>query len=280
MIIFKRSASVLNYLRQQKNHGKKIGFVPTMGALHQGHVSLIEAAKSENDVVVCSIFVNPTQFNNTQDFTHYPITIEEDILKLHNTGCNVLFLPAEREIYPLDYKAPHYALGIIENILEGKYRPGHFQGVCQVMDRLLQVIGPTNLYMGQKDLQQCIVVKKLLQLTNREASVHLHISPTVREATGLAMSSRNMRLSSSEKALATNIHEALQRIQQELNQKLFSELKVTATRQLESVGFIVDYVEIAHTEDLSIANNADSQVAALIAATIGNVRLIDNLILN
>jgi pantoate--beta-alanine ligase len=280
MIIFKRSASVLNYLRQNKKNGKKIGFVPTMGALHQGHLSLIKAAKIENDLVVCSIFVNPTQFNNTQDFTHYPITIEEDILKLHNTSCHVLFLPTESEVYPPDFKASNYALGNVENILEGKYRPGHFQGVCQVMDRLLQVIDPTNLYMGQKDLQQCIVVKKLLQLTNRDASVHLHISPTVREASGLAMSSRNMRLSTAEKDLATIIHDALQLIQQDLNRKPFSELKQTATRQLEGVGFIVDYVEIAHTSDLSMATSADSQVAALVAATIGNVRLIDNLILN
>src|SRR5690242_8656569 len=138
MVLFKQAKAITNYITDKKAEGKTVGFVPTMGALHAGHFSLIEQAKKETDLVICSIFVNPTQFNNAEDFRKYPITIEKDIEALIGCGCDVLFLPPQQEIYPPSYEPKYYDLGSLETVLEGHYRPGHFQGVCQVVDRLLQ----------------------------------------------------------------------------------------------------------------------------------------------
>src|SRR5687767_14988939 len=149
MILFKQAASLSHFLHQQQLEGKTVSFVPTMGALHNGHLSLLSQARNESNLAVCSIFVNPTQFNNPDDFSKYPVTLEKDIEQLHSANCDVLFLPAEVEIYPAGYKAKHYELGVLETVLEGQYRPGHFQGVCQVVDRLLEIVHPNKLFMGQ-----------------------------------------------------------------------------------------------------------------------------------
>jgi len=280
MIVFKEAKLLTAYLENEKKTRKKIGFVPTMGALHQGHLSLIHSAESNNDITVCSVFVNPTQFNNPEDFKHYPITIEKDIEQLITAGCDVLFLPSVEEIYPPGYVKKHYDLGAIENSLEGFYRPGHFQGVCQVVDRLLQIVIPDNLYMGQKDFQQCMVVKKLLELIGKSNSVHLNISPTIREENGLALSSRNLRLSSDQKELATSIYKELSAIKENFSSQPIELLKQSAKKHLEEKGFAVDYVEIANATDLAPVQNSSQSSVALIAAGIGQVRLIDNLILN
>lgn len=280
MIVFKEAKPLTAYLENEKKTRKKIGFVPTMGALHQGHLSLIHSAESNNDITVCSVFVNPTQFNNPEDFKHYPITIEKDIEQLITAGCDVLFLPSVEEIYPPGYVKKHYGLGAIENSLEGFYRPGHFQGVCQVVDRLLQIVIPDNLYMGQKDFQQCMVVKKLLELIGKSNSVHLNISPTIREENGLALSSRNLRLSSDQKELATSIYKELSAIKENFSSQPIELLKQSAKKHLEEKGFAVDYVEIANATDLAPVQNSSQSSVALIAAGIGQVRLIDNLILN
>ncbi|MGN6165687.1 MAG: pantoate--beta-alanine ligase [Flavisolibacter sp.] len=280
MIIFKQAKPLTDYLQREQKAAKKIGLVPTMGALHNGHLSLINSSKSNNDITVCSIFVNPTQFNNPEDFKHYPITIEKDIEQLMNANCDVLFLPAVEEIYPPGYQKKHYNLGAIENSLEGFYRPGHFQGVCQVVDRLLEIINPDNLYMGQKDFQQCMVIKKLLELTGKDKTIRLNISPTIREKDGLAMSSRNLRLNETEKMVATSIYKELAAIKNNFHLQPFHFLKQTAKDHLTEKGFTVDYVEIANTEYLNPAKNSSEPSVALIAASLGNVRLIDNLILN
>jgi pantoate--beta-alanine ligase len=280
MIIFKQAKPLSDYLQKEKQNPQKIGFVPTMGALHDGHLSLIAASKPGNDLIVCSIFVNPTQFNNPQDFKHYPITIEQDIEQLLSVGCDILFLPSVEEIYPQGYQARKYDLGALENQLEGFYRPGHFQGVCQVVDRLLEIVSPDNLYMGQKDFQQCMVVKKLLELTGKTDSTHLTISPTIREVSGLAMSSRNLRLDAGEKELATSIYKELATIKDNLHSDALDHLKKTARKHLTEKGFEVDYVEIAKVSDLSPATTTTEPLVALVAATLGKVRLIDNLILN
>ncbi|HNF39216.1 MAG TPA: pantoate--beta-alanine ligase, partial [Chitinophagaceae bacterium] len=155
MVLFKKSEDLSKWIETQRRLTPSeqffsMGFVPTMGALHQGHISLIEASKAENDLTVCSIFVNPTQFNDTKDFEKYPATIETDIEKLEAAGCDVLFLPAVSEIYPQGTQLlKHYNLGFLETVLDGKFRPGHFQGVCQVVERLLQIVKPTQLYLGQ-----------------------------------------------------------------------------------------------------------------------------------
>jgi pantoate--beta-alanine ligase len=280
MIIFKEAKPLTDYLNQERKAAKKIGFTPTMGALHKGHLSLIAASKSNNDITVCSIFVNPTQFNNPDDFKHYPVTIEKDIELLIANGSDILFLPMVEEMYPPTHQKKEYNLGAIETSLEGFYRPGHFQGVCQAVDRLLEIIAPDNLYMGQKDFQQCIVVKKLLGLTGREATTHLNISPTIREFDGLAMSSRNLRLNGTEKLLAASIFKELTVIKENLHSQPLDQLKQGAKNNLEKKGFVVDYVEIANAGDLSPAQDSATESVALLAASIGNVRLIDNLILN
>lgn len=280
MIIFQQAQPLQQHLAQQRQAGLNIGFVPTMGALHPGHLSLVERSKNENALTVCSIFVNPTQFNNPDDFRHYPVTIEQDIELLLGQQCDVLFLPSVAEVYPPGYAAPHYALGAIEQRLEGAFRPGHFQGVCQVVDRLLQLVQPQRLYLGQKDFQQCMVLRKMLALTGRADSTGLVVCPTFRESDGLAMSSRNLRLSPEERALAPAIYRALLSIRAAVGKEGFDQLKQRATEQLNSQGFRVDYVEIAGAEDLAPASAATQNPVALVAAFLGAVRLIDNLPLN
>src|SRR5882757_11264752 len=165
MILFKRAEDLTGWLREQRSRGKSIGFVPTMGALHPGHISLIDISKKTTEITVCSVFVNPTQFNDPRDFQKYPITIENDILLLEKAGTDALFLPEVGEIYPNGIKdLEKYDLGRLETLLEGAFRPGHFQGVCQVMRRLLEAVRPDQLFMGQKDYQQCMVVRRLLEI--------------------------------------------------------------------------------------------------------------------
>lgn len=283
MILFKKAGELHNWLdaQREKNHTK--GFVPTMGALHDGHLSLIDSSKKENEITVCSIFVNPTQFNQKEDFENYPVTIEKDIYLLESNGCDVLFLPFVNEVYPHGTENPRqYDLGKIENILEGKYRPGHFQGVCMVVHSLLEIVKPDRLYLGQKDYQQCMVIAKLLELINMNSTIELKICPTLREKDGLAMSSRNMRLNEEERKKAVEISKVLSIIKKDLLPGDIESLKQNAIRELEKNGFIVDYVEIADVETLESVNKWDGKqkLVALCAATIGNVRLIDNKLTN
>jgi pantoate--beta-alanine ligase len=279
MILFKKAAELSEYLAVQRKKGLKTGFVPTMGALHNGHISLINACKAQNNLTVCSIFVNPTQFNNPDDFKKYPKTIEADIYLLEKEGCDIVFLPSTDEIYPPSSSISHYELGFLETVLEGKYRSGHFQGVCQVVNRLLQIVMPDQLFLGQKDYQQCMVIKKLIELTN--TPTELIICATQREESGLAMSSRNMRLSDNEKNNAINIYNTLHLIQKEIQPGNLHQLKQKATEYLTSKGFTVDYVEIANTATLQLMDNwnGSTPLIALAAAFLNDVRLIDNIIL-
>lgn len=280
MIIFKTAADITAHIKKSRQNGKTTGFVPTMGALHQGHISLIEKACMENDLTVCSIFVNPTQFNNPDDFKKYPVTIESDIDMLEKWGCDVLFLPSVKEIYPPGYTAKHYELGYLETVLEGKYRPGHFQGVCQVVDRLLDIVTPGRLYLGQKDFQQCMVLNRLTRL--RGDNIELIICPTLREADGLAMSSRNARLNITERKLAVKIHEALSMISNGIRPGPLGQLKAEAVKYLDDAGFKTDYIEIADANNLSLIETWDgkAKTVALAAAFINDVRLIDNIVIN
>lgn len=280
MIIFKKAADIGIFLQQKRQNNPKTGFVPTMGALHQGHISLIESACNENDVVVCSIFVNPTQFNDPKDFQNYPITIENDIDLLEKAGCDALFLPAVEEMYPagLENKKT-YALGYLETVLEGRYRPGHFQGVCQVVHRLLTIVPADRLYLGQKDFQQCMVIRKMIELEN--LPIETVICPTLRETDGLAMSSRNMRLDKEAREKAVEISRTLLHIKSSLKAGDLSELKTAAVEQLNRTGFKTDYVEIADADTLELIGRWDGKrkLVALCAAFLGEVRLIDNMLL-
>ncbi|AEV97895.1 pantoate--beta-alanine ligase [Niastella koreensis] len=283
MIIFKYAEQLARYIQQQKTAGKQIGFVPTMGALHNGHIALINQSKQTTAVTVCSIFVNPTQFNNPTDYQLYPNTIERDIMKLEAAGCDALFLPSIAEMYPRGTTGlEHYDLGYLETLLEGKFRPGHFQGVCQVMFRLLNMVQPHQLFMGQKDYQQCMVVSRLLTLM--KSGIQLVTCPTLREPDGLAMSSRNMRLSLHDRQLATTIYQCLVFIKQQLNQGVsWPVIKEQAEKMLTDVGFRIDYVELADAKTLepvtvTIQSYPGARVA-LIAAFLHDVRLIDNMLM-
>ncbi|MFN0082433.1 MAG: pantoate--beta-alanine ligase [Ferruginibacter sp.] len=279
MIIIKHIKDLDNLHRLHKLRSNCIGFVPTMGALHDGHISLIKAAKQDNDIAVCSIFVNPTQFNNKNDFKKYPVTIENDINKLEKASCDVLFLPSVEEMYPPNEKSEHYQLGELETVLEGKYRPGHFQGVCIIVDKLLQAVKPNGLYLGKKDYQQCMVIKKMM--SEKKYSIELNVCETVREKDGLAMSSRNIRLNEVERQKALQIIACLNLLRAHIKEGSLASLKEEATFFLEKNGFKVDYTEIADANTLEIINQWDGKrkPVALVAAYLNEVRLIDNIIL-
>jgi len=283
MILFKKAADLHNYLEKQRKQGKNYGLVPTMGALHEGHISLMNNSKKVDDLSVCSIFINPTQFNDPADFDKYPVTIEKDISLMEAANCDILFLPSVAEMYPNGTTASmHYDLGYLEMILEGHYRPGHFQGVCMIVHRLLEIVKPDNLYLGQKDYQQCMVIKKLIELIGMKGLVNLNISPTQREKNGLAMSSRNMRLSEEERTKATAIFETLHFIKVQMQKGDLTLLKKEAESKLGEKGFKVDYVEIADAGDLKIVDQWDGKqrLVTLAAAYLEKVRLIDNLLID
>jgi len=280
MMIFKHIRDIQLYLQTLQNNGLITGFVPTMGALHKGHISLVTKAKKEADVVISSIFINPTQFNDPKDFDKYPVTLDKDIYVLEKAGCDVLFLPAVAEMYPEGLQSPKkYELGYLETVLDGAFRPGHFQGVCQVVEKLVRIVQPNKLFLGQKDYQQCMVIKKLVGLLGVNTTII--IAPTKRELDGLAMSSRNTRLTEADRARASLIYKTLQMIKQEIKPGDISELKTKAITILTAESFKVDYIEIAAADNLQLLDHWDgvTPLVALAAAFIGEVRLIDNLLL-
>ena len=279
MIILKQVEKINDFVGNLKKEGKTVGFVPTMGALHNGHISLIKKSKSENSVTICSIYVNPTQFNNKTDLQKYPVTIESDIDQLEKAECDILFLPSTQEMYKDGEVNEYYNLGYLENILEGKFRPGHFQGVCVIVDKLLKAIEPTALYLGKKDYQQCMVINKMI--TDKKYNVVLKICDTIREQDGLAMSSRNLRLNVTERTDALKIFETLKKIKLKITTKNIEEIKANAKNYLTENGYKVDYIEIADADSLEIAKSWDGnkKLVALVAAYLNEVRLIDNIIL-
>jgi len=282
MILFKKEINLRKWLDAQQKNDHKVGFVPTMGALHAGHISLVELSKKENPVTVCSIFVNPAQFNDAQDFEKYPHSIEKDIYLLEQSGCDVLFLPSVKEMYPNGFTAKvHYELGYLETVLEGKYRPGHFQGVCMVVQRLLEIVKPGRLYLGQKDYQQCLVITKLIELIGLKELVNIIICPTLRESDGLAMSSRNLRLKEEDRKAATAIYRSLCLIKASGQNENMAFVKQKARTILEEAGLRIDYIEIADAKDLALLNEWDGkpELIALVAAYMKEVRLIDNMLI-
>lgn len=280
MIILKYVADVASQLNKLRTAKSSIGFVPTMGALHDGHMSLLEKCKETCDITICSIFINPTQFNNADDFKKYPVSLENDIYLLEKKDCDILFLPEVSEMYPEGIESKkHFDLGYLENILEGKFRPGHFQGVCQVVKRLLQIVAPTHLFLGQKDYQQCMVIKRLLEIEN--LNIELIICKTLREKSGLAMSSRNLRLNEEQREQAAEIHKTLINLKQKIKPGSVSHLKKEAVEYLSNKNIKPDYVEIAEAGNLKAIEEWDgtTELVALAAAFIGDVRLIDNILL-
>jgi pantoate--beta-alanine ligase len=275
--VFNRIADIGQYLQQIRNAGKTIGFVPTMGALHQGHISLIKQARQNNDVVVCSIFVNPTQFNDPADLEKYPRPISSDIEKLEQAGCDVLFSPAVNEIYAGNEQW-HLNIGELEHLLEGKFRPGHYQGVTQVVYKLFAIVKPDTAYFGQKDYQQFLVIQKMAELL--ATSVKLVMSPILREDDGLAMSSRNVHLTADDRKHALVLSKTLNQVKDNFNNGDISSIKIGAEQLInKEPGVTLEYFEIVDGDTLHPANQNSKKIVALVAARVGNTRLIDNVIL-
>jgi pantoate--beta-alanine ligase len=280
MILFKTATTLQKHLQNLRKKNLTIAFAPTMGALHNGHLSLIEASKQQYNITVCSIFVNPAQFNDKKDFEKYPVSIEKDIYMLATAKCDILFLPSTNEIYPGDLQhLQQFDIGYLEGILEGKYRPGHFQGVCNVVYRLLNIIQPDTLFLGQKDYQQYLILKKMMQ--EFYPAINIMLADIKREENGLAMSSRNMRLSNKGRTKAAVIYQSLQYIKQNIFSKPVDVLKLEAIQKIIQNGFDkVDYVEICNAGTLlPVTDVSKEKMIVLAAAFIENVRLIDNLLL-
>lgn len=279
MFIFNTISETQQYLKAQQRAGKTIGFVPTMGALHAGHISLIERAKTENDLAVCSIFVNPTQFNNPEDLKKYPRTLERDCEMLLLAGCDVVFAPSAEEMYP---SLPQLKMdfGNLETVMEGKFRPGHFNGVGIVVSKLFNIVKPEKAYFGLKDLQQVAVIRRMVQ----DLSFDLEIipCPTLRETDGLAMSSRNTRLSPEARALAPQIYKVLNLAKEKLQAGASVSEMQTAVSEHFAIfpDFELEYFEAADFDTLLPieAKIADGKTALCVAAFLDGVRLIDNIV--
>jgi pantoate--beta-alanine ligase len=260
---------------EQRDKGLKIGFVPTMGALHEGHLSLVRKAKAENDIAVCSIFVNPTQFNEPSDFQRYPRTLEKDVEMLESVGCDYLFAPTASEIYPVPDQTV-YELGSVAEVLEGKHRPGHFNGVASVVKKLFEVVLPHRAYFGLKDYQQYLVIRKLVE--NYDLGVEVIGCPIVRSEKGLAMSSRNELLANTEAEHALVLNQSLKRAQALIEEGNSPEkVEHTISEDLSSKGVDLEYFEIRNAEDLSKPDSSSQSLVALVAARFGKIRLIDNM---
>jgi len=267
-------------IEKHRSEGSKIGFVPTMGALHAGHISLLKEAKVECNVLVCSIFVNPTQFNDPKDLEKYPRPIERDTALLEEAGCDYLFLPSAEEIYPNGTDWTHH-FGELEKIWEGAMRPGHFKGVGQVVLALFEIVKPDYAFFGQKDFQQTLIVNKLIE--DFKLPIELKVCKIVREANGLAMSSRNVRLSEEERAKAGLIYRVLVQAKELAKSNATAEEIITHCKNSlqEETAFQLEYFAICDPWQLrELSGEMEGREAvALVALRIGNTRLIDNMLL-
>ncbi|MFC2175735.1 pantoate--beta-alanine ligase [Bacteroidota bacterium] len=276
MIIITTAIEMTNYVNSALRNGVEVGLVPTMGALHQGHLSLIDRAKKENQLVVVSIFVNPVQFNRKEDLEKYPRTFELDKTLLEQASVDALFYPSVNEIYPIDKKLV-YDMDGLDASMEGPNRPGHFNGVIQAVTRLLDIVQPTRAYFGEKDFQQLAIIKHMTQ----KLGYNLEIigCPTLREADGLAMSSRNVLLRPDERKKASVIFQVLSQLKKEAQTKSIMSLKEEAIDVLKKVkGSKLEYLELVNPDTLEpVDDSIDGSVQACVAIWLGGVRLIDNM---
>ena len=276
MKVFNFIVDVQRFVEEKHNLGLKIGFVPTMGALHEGHLSLINRAKKENDIVVCSVFVNPIQFNNPADLEKYPRTPEKDIEKLEQAGCDAVFMPTAEEMYPNKVE-DHYDFGDLERVMEGACRPGHFNGVAIVVRKLFEIVTPNRAYFGEKDFQQLAIINKVV--SNLNMNLEIVPCPIVREKDGLAMSSRNVRLNEAERAIAPKIFATLNDSITKKDVMSPAEMKNYALKKYAEIKeFDVEYVEITDEINLKSIENWDEcdHARIFVALQLGPVRLIDN----
>ncbi|MCC5928255.1 MAG: pantoate--beta-alanine ligase [Cyclobacteriaceae bacterium] len=278
MEVFREIPALRHKLKEIRKKDAAIGFVPTMGALHKGHLSLISQSVEENDFTICSIFVNPVQFNNIEDLKHYPRPHSLDIEMLGNYGCDLVFYPDENVMYPAEPQIV-FNFGELENTMEGKYRPGHFSGVGLVVAKLFNITMPDAAYFGKKDLQQFAVIQSLVKELNFD--IHLRCCDTIREHDGLAMSSRNVRLSDADRQAAPKLYEVLCLGKEMLQKGVAPSLaQMKMTEFLKKNGnFVLEYIEIVDSENLKTVTDCKnhSTISICVAAWLGNVRLIDNI---
>jgi pantoate--beta-alanine ligase len=273
--------SLNQLLENSRVSNKIIGFVPTMGALHEGHLSLVKLAQKDCDLVVCSIFINPTQFNDSNDLENYPITIEEDINVLEEQSCDILFLPNVTEMYPQGLNTKEYLLNGIDKVLEGRKRPGHFDGVCTIVHRLFSIVKPNTAYFGEKDFQQVAVIRQMVN--SLSLPIQINTGKTIREKDGLAKSSRNTLLSTTQRKKAAHVYASLQKIKSLYGKVDCAQLKEMIKDDVNQVQDMqLDYVEIVNPHSFSPlqGQGTNEEAVALIAVFLGKVRLIDNLSLN
>ncbi len=278
MEIVTKINEVKSLINNHKSAGKSIGFVPTMGALHAGHISLVRKAKAENDLCVVSIFVNPIQFNDKEDLKKYPRNFQKDLQLLEKEKCHILFSPSEAEIYPEPDKR-EFDLGKMAEILEAKHRPGHFQGVAKVVTKFFDIVGPNRAYFGQKDFQQLAIVKKIT--VDLGYDIEIVECPTLRENNGLAMSSRNELLKENIKKDCGVIYSSLIDISKHYQFETVEGLKAEAKEKIESVlPCKVEYVELVDSSNLSFIKGQipkETDITACAAVKVDKVRLIDNI---
>jgi len=280
MRVFKHTAPLESYITELKSEGKSIGFTPTMGALHDGHFQLVKRTIDENNISLCSVFVNPTQFNQAADLDKYPRTLEQDREGLERTGCHILYAPTVDEIYPdgPDYEV-EVDLGGLDTLMEGAHRPGHFAGVVQVVKRLIEITSCDRLYMGQKDFQQFTIIQRMIDVL--QMPTKLVVCPIIREDDGLARSSRNRRLTDEHRGKADILHRVLTQAKEWiLEGRSPIEVSYKATEYLDIPGFKPEYFDIidGHTLKKIIEVGGTKLVVACTAVWAGDVRLIDNMI--
>jgi pantoate--beta-alanine ligase len=278
MRTLKRKGEIKSLLEDYRNKEKSIGFVPTMGALHNGHLSLIKKAKEENDICVVSIYVNPTQFNNPNDLENYPRQLEEDTKLLEEVNCDILFVPKTEEMYPKNDDDIIFNFGKLENVMEGKFRPGHFNGVGTIVKKLLDIVKPNRAYFGKKDYQQLLIIKSVCKQYN--INTEIIGCEIIREKDGLAMSSRNQRLSAKQREEAPYIYSVLEyssimgRRMQVTDLKDWVAKKINSNKEMD-----LEYFEICDANDLSVIEEwgNNQKVMGFIVVNMGDVRLIDNI---
>ena len=276
MLTFSKIKETTDFLEQEINQGRSIGFVPTMGALHEGHLELMRRAKKENDLLVVSIFVNPIQFNKSEDLEKYPRNLEADKKLLETVGCNVLFSPETEEMYPEEVNEK-YDFWQLETVMEGAHRPGHFNGVAIVVKKLFEIVKPQRAYFGEKDFQQLAIIQKLVEM--KKMPVEIVPCPIVRDADGLAMSSRNARLTPEERTIAPRIFEILQYAKSKKDSICTGPMKQMVINMFEAnEDFLLEYFEIADDKNLQPVTSwgKGEGIMGFVALQLGNVRLIDN----
>lgn len=277
MKIIEKRIQLENELQDLRNEGKSIGFVPTMGALHEGHISLIKESNLNNEITVVSIFVNPTQFNNKNDYSRYPRILSDDIEKLKKVKCDFLFTPSEDEMYPEEDNR-EFDFGILDKVMEGKFRPGHFRGVGLIVSKLFEIVRPNKAYFGEKDFQQVAIIKHLTK--QLKFNIEIVACPIIREKDGLAMSSRNMLLTEEQRKNVSLIYRTLSESVKSAKSLSVSETKERVKRTINDNPFMdVEYFEIVDSETLQFVQkwNEDGEKYGCIAVNVGSIRLIDNI---